>query len=162
MLRLQPAYSVPARKPALHLHLNPMHHWCLNYLSSPSSTLYRLSVTHLFSLFLPVTLLIITLLPILLMSSSLWVWRDFDSPATKQSRELEDKKEEQEDWVRHWKNMLQGHEKREGERQRQSGRDSWDGPTGLWREELNFPTPSVTSPWVESSTYVKPPTTTHQ
>lgn len=47
---------------------------------------------------------------------------------------------------------------REVERQRQRGRDSRDGPTGLWREELNFPTPSVTSPWVESSTYVKPPT----
>ncbi|KAK5854087.1 hypothetical protein PBY51_015185 [Eleginops maclovinus] len=43
-----------------------------------------------------------------------------------------------------------------------ASRDSWDGPAGLWREELNFPTPSVTIPWVESSTYVKPPTTTHQ
>lgn len=35
------------------------------------------------------------------------------------------------------------------ERQRQRGRDSWDAPTGLWREELNFPAPSVTIPWVK-------------
>lgn len=43
------------------------------------------------------------------------------------------------------------------QRQRRRGKDSWDGPKGLRRDKLNFPTPSVTSPRVESSTYVKPP-----
>lgn len=60
-----------------------------------------------------------------------------------------------------WETLKKDAAGREVERQRQRGRDSRDGLTGLWREELNFPTPSVTSPWVESSTYVKPPTTTH-
>jgi len=84
-----------------------------------------------------------------------WNETDFNTPTLKQRRQAEDKKQNQEktEWGA-------GNRALTRKRQRQSGRDSWDGPTGLWREELNFPTPSVTSPWVESSTYVKPPTTT--
>lgn len=78
----------------------------------------------------------------------------------KQRRGPEDKKQEQEEWVKDTgRETLQGEKKRDTETEAETpGTDR----QGLRREELNFPTPSVTSPWVESSTYVKPPTTTHQ
>lgn len=77
-----------------------------------------------------------------------------DTLMLKQRRGREDMKQRQEN------KELETLRTRAARRKRQKrGRDSWDGPTGLRRVELNFPTPSVTSPWIESSTYVKPPTT---
>lgn len=86
-------------------------------------------------------------------------WFCWSQPLS-QSRGPEDKKHNQDEWVRA-EIKEEGRKRGEGtETARQ--RDSWDRPTGLQWEELIFPTPSVTSPWAESSASAKPPTTAHQ